>query len=214
MYRPMDSIPVLGKAGKVLTLDVRTTGNAIDNPENMEVIVFAGADGSFRLYEETEEHSWCSTEFTYQWGDDAIFAIVPKNEDGMPKERAYKVSFLGIAEGMSAEWKHEDGTLTALIVKYDAKRQCATVEIPLQAYGEKVEILTHHTALGENNEKERIFDALNRAEISFDTKESLSYQINDKLGKRSDACLLDQLLMLGADENILGMIKEVLLSLE
>ena len=39
-------------------------------------------------------------------------------------------------------------------------------------------------------------------------------QINDKLGKRSNACLLDQLLMLGADENILGMIKEVFLSLE
>ena len=39
-------------------------------------------------------------------------------------------------------------------------------------------------------------------------------QINDKLGKGSNACLLDQLLMLNADENILGMIKEVLLSLE
>ena len=214
MYRPMDSIPVLGKAGKVLILDARITGNAIDNPENMEVIVFAGADGSFRLYEETEEHNWCSTEFTYQWGEDATFTIVPEKEDGMPKERAYKVSFLGTAAGMSAEWKHEDGTVTALTVEYDAKRQCTTVEIPMQAYGEKVEVLTHHTVLGDNNEKERIFDALNRAEISFDTKESLFYQINDKLGKRSNACLLDQLLMLDADENILGMIKEVLLSLE
>lgn len=39
-------------------------------------------------------------------------------------------------------------------------------------------------------------------------------QINDKLGKGSNACLLDQLLMFNADENILGMIKEVLISQE
>ena len=33
LYRSLDSIPVLAKAGAIVTLDARTTGNAIDNPE-------------------------------------------------------------------------------------------------------------------------------------------------------------------------------------
>lgn len=41
LYRSLDSIPVLAKAGAIVTLDARTTGNAIDNPEILKVIVAA-----------------------------------------------------------------------------------------------------------------------------------------------------------------------------
>ena len=66
LYRSLDSIPVLAKAGAIVTLDARTTGNAIDNPEILKVIVAAGADGSFRLDEEATDNVWCSTTFTYR----------------------------------------------------------------------------------------------------------------------------------------------------
>ena len=38
LYRSLDSIPVLAKAGAIVTLDARTTGNKIDNPEILKVI--------------------------------------------------------------------------------------------------------------------------------------------------------------------------------
>ena len=37
----LDSIPVLAKAGAIVTLDARTTGNKIDNPDILKVIVAA-----------------------------------------------------------------------------------------------------------------------------------------------------------------------------
>ena len=65
-------------AGAIVTLDARTTGNAIDNPEILKVIVAAGADGSFRLDEEATDNVWCSTTFAYKWGDEAVLTITPE----------------------------------------------------------------------------------------------------------------------------------------
>ena len=104
LYRSLDSIPVLAKAGAIVTLDARTTGNAIDNPEILKVIVAAGANGSFRLDEEATDNVWCSTTFTYKWGDEAVLTITPEKtkKEGMPAERAYELVFAGTAQGMTA----------------------------------------------------------------------------------------------------------------
>ena len=112
LYRSLDSIPVLAKAGAIVTLDARTTGNKIDNPDILKVIVAAGADGSFRLDEEATDNVWCSTTFTYQWGDEAVLTITPEKTklEGMPAERAYELVFAGTAQGMTAQKKKADGT--------------------------------------------------------------------------------------------------------
>ena len=50
MYRTLDSIPVLAKAGGILVMTDEIRGTEAEkNPESLNIRVFPGADGSFRL---------------------------------------------------------------------------------------------------------------------------------------------------------------------
>ena len=215
LYRSLDSIPVLAKAGAIVTLDARTTGNKIDNPDILKVIVAAGADGSFRLDEEATDNVWCSTTFTYQWGDEAVLTIAPENikMEGMPKERAYELVFAGTAPGMTAQKKKADGTYETLETSYDSDKQCTTVILPVQDIESEITVVTYNTALADNHPVERIFELLNRAEIEFSLKEQI-YAIAQKKGARNDAYLLDQLTLLNAPEDVFGAVKEILTALD
>ena len=215
LYRSLDSIPVLAKAGAIVTLDARTTGNAIDNPEILKVIVAAGADGSFRLDEEATDNVWCSTTFAYKWGDEAVLTITPEKtkKEGMPAERAYELVFTGTAQGMTAQKKKADGTYETLETSYDSDKQCTTVILPMQDIESEITVVTYNTALADNHQVERIFELLNRAEIEFSLKEQI-YAIAQKKGSRNDAYLLDQLTLLNAPEDVFGAVKEILTALD
>ena len=215
LYRSLDSIPVLAKAGAIVTLDARTTGNKIDNPDILKVIVAAGADGSFRLDEEATDNVWCSTTFTYQWGDEAVLTITPEKTklEGMPAERAYELVFAGTAQGMTAQKKKADGTYETLETSYDSDKQCTTVILPMQDIESEITVVTYNTALADNHQVERIFELLNRAEIEFSLKEQI-YAIAQKKGSRNDAYLLDQLTLLNAPEDVFGAVKEILTALD
>ena len=85
--------------------------------------------------------------------------------------------------------------------------------IPEQEIDAAVTVVTHKTALADNRINEQIFELLNRAEISFAEKEHI-YGIIQKRGNRSGAFLLDQLTLLGLDEDLFGAVKEILTSLD
>ena len=189
--------------------------NAIDNPEILKVIVAAGADGSFRLDEEATDNVWCSTTFTYKWGDEAVLTITPEKtkKEGMPAERAYELVFTGTAQGMTAQKKKADGTYETLETSYDSDKQCTTVILPMQDIESEITVVTYNTALADNHQVERIFELLNRAEIEFSLKEKI-YAIAQKKGSRNDAYLLDQLTLLNAPEDVFGAVKEILTALD
>ena len=80
MYRGINSIPVLARAGAVIptACDIHDVEN---NPEELCIHVYAGADGSFTLYEDdnvSEEYKngrCVTTEMRFLWGKDAEFLI-------------------------------------------------------------------------------------------------------------------------------------------
>ncbi|MFQ9395595.1 MAG: DUF5110 domain-containing protein [Lachnospiraceae bacterium] len=56
MYRPLDSIPVLVKAGGIVPMTEEIDSKeAAANPEKLYLRIFSGADGSFTLYEDDNE---------------------------------------------------------------------------------------------------------------------------------------------------------------
>ena len=56
MYRDLNSVPVLAKAGAIVQFTDEIKGSeAIKNPSSLCVKVYAGADGSFELYEDDNE---------------------------------------------------------------------------------------------------------------------------------------------------------------
>ena len=181
----------------------------------LKVIVAAGADGSFRLDEEATDNVWCSTTFTYKWGDEAVLTITPEKtkKEGMPAERAYELVFAGTAQGMTAQKKKADGTYETLETSYDSDKQCTTVILPMQDIESEITVVTYNTALADNHQVERIFELLNRAEIEFSLKEQI-YAIAQKKGSRNDAYLLDQLTLLNAPEDVFGAVKEILTALD
>lgn len=73
LYRELDHIPVLAKAGAILPLYPETMGNHVDNPKEMELRIYAGADGSFHLYEDDDHgtvcdgNTWADTEITLDY---------------------------------------------------------------------------------------------------------------------------------------------------
>ena len=82
MYRPLDSIPVLVKAGGIVPMTEEIDSKeAAANPEKLYLRIFSGADGSFTLYEDDNEtiayqNGECAlTEYTLNWEKEKKFTI-------------------------------------------------------------------------------------------------------------------------------------------
>ena len=102
MYRTTESIPVLAKAGAIIPFD-KGDGDwkCIDNPVNVQISVYGGADNIFSLYEEKDEkHSF--TDFKLSWNNDqsAIFEIEPVrgSKSVIPRIRNYTISLCGFSD--------------------------------------------------------------------------------------------------------------------
>ena len=68
LWRSIEEMPVLAREGAVIPLkDMEIFDNSTDNPENMEVRIFPGKEGSFTLWEdegdtaEDLDENWVST---------------------------------------------------------------------------------------------------------------------------------------------------------
>ena len=73
LNRSKETIPVLAKAGAIVPTAILKPGdNGTQNPEEMEIFVFPGADGSYCLFEDDgisydyESGKSCTTTFTYK----------------------------------------------------------------------------------------------------------------------------------------------------
>lgn len=75
MYRSIESIPVLAKAGAIIPLDMDDTSNGAANPENMEVLLFNG-NHTYELYEDDGES------LRYQNGFYALRKFSIREENG------------------------------------------------------------------------------------------------------------------------------------
>ena len=113
LFRPLENIPVLAKAGAILPLageENEPVGTGI--PGKMEIRVFPGADGRFDLYEddgetmafERGENSVTALRFDWNGGTDCVFTLTPgKPADYLPERRTFVLSLEGVAKGEAPE---------------------------------------------------------------------------------------------------------------
>ncbi len=106
LYREMESIPVLIREGGILPLSL-DKGNSVNNPENMEIDVYAG-NGSYELYEDGAVENKSGVHFTYfesksvVFGDKTkqILTISTKGDSSVvPNKRKFAVRFKDIFDG-------------------------------------------------------------------------------------------------------------------
>ncbi len=103
IYGRLDDIPVFAKAGAIVPLG----GQAVENPDHLDIIIFPEADNRFELYEDDGESlayqqgHYALTAFTQVWrGSEVIFAIHPVTGDVgvVPARRTYRLIFRSVCQ--------------------------------------------------------------------------------------------------------------------
>ncbi len=212
MYRAIDKIPVLAKAGAILPMTEQFgAGEAVSNPSELAIQVYPGADNTFTLYEddnvstEYEKGVCAKTNMRLDWSG-RRFVIEPVEGDKslIPGERRFKVVFHKISA------KTVTVTIGGALQPVDAKwcGTTLTVTLPLVTPGEQVEILFEDgIRIADNPVEEMVAEILNRAEIQFEQKDRIDEIV--RRDKNRPAALFGELQALGVSGELCGAIMEI-----
>ena len=105
LFRDLESIPVLAKAGAIVPLAKHAGGNGVALPEEMEILIYRG-NNTFTLYEDDGETlayrdgAFAETDYTVtEDGSTVTFTVKPVRGDVsvMPAKRTYTLAFRDIA---------------------------------------------------------------------------------------------------------------------
>jgi alpha-glucosidase (family GH31 glycosyl hydrolase) len=107
MYRDIENIPVLAKAGAIIPMNANDRNNDCSNPVDMELLIYRG-NNTFKLYEDDGETlsyqngAFCKTPFTVKEDGSSVFFAIDKGEGDVsvvPEKRNYKLFFKDIVSG-------------------------------------------------------------------------------------------------------------------
>ncbi len=128
IYRSLDKYPVLAKAGAIVPLQMRDpSDNRLGSSEEMQVVVFPGANNSFTLYEDSgdmndyQNGAFAKTEMSLKYGDKAIFTIKPAEGDLslIPAKRTWKIALRGFNRKIEATVSINGKTVSAVSERDD-----------------------------------------------------------------------------------------------
>ena len=222
MYRPLESIPVLAKAGGILPFTAEISGTeTVKNPNSFNIYVFAGNSGQFELYEddnetcEYENGNCVKTVMDYSEAENAQFVISPAvgNLYLIPERRTYTVKFAGYGyEALNGLSVQVNGKEIEADVSYDDKMGAVIVKLPETEVTQEVRItLKKEAEIHENHVEERVFEFLNQAEIAFILKEQIYALINEK---RRVPGIISKLNAMNLDQNLFGAVLEFLTAVQ
>ncbi len=181
MFRPLETIPVLAKAGGILPLQSDSElSSRTDNPAALELLIFCGADGAFELYEDDgvsmdyEQGICVTTRYALDWTKKRFVIEPAEGELGLiPEKRRYTLRFYGVGAD-SVKSVSAGGKAAAFTTEFDAKRNVLSVTLGAFAPSARIEVqLREEAELLGNNILDNAYELLNRAQVAFLTKESL-----------------------------------------
>ncbi len=106
LYRTIDSIPVLIKAGGIVPLALNT-GNDVSNPASLKLLIGAGENGEFTMFEDDgcsknfEKGDYVTTKFTTEYiPESGVTRVVIHSAEGnlglIPEKRKYEIQVIGL----------------------------------------------------------------------------------------------------------------------
>lgn len=171
LCRNLESIPVLVRAGGIVPLAKDYSCSHLENPSQLEIQVFNGADGSFDLYEDNGGEP-VITHIGYKYAQACEISLaVEGNADGViPEERCYSFVVRGVT-------RPEKVTCTAgeLQYDYDEQRRCLNVslcapgcrEFSVCLEGVQQSVIAAPDMLG------TVYHILHRAQIPYSVKSEI-----------------------------------------
>lgn len=229
MYRDINSIPVLAKAGAIVPMtDEISAVQAQNNPKSMVVKVFAGADGAFTMYEDDnatcdyQKNVCIETKFALKWtgAENQKFIVYPAEGEMslIPEKRQWTVMLYGCEKAGNgnpdAIKVYADGKEIQAEISYDYMMKCQKIVLPEVSVGSEVNIVfTEKLVLADNRMEENILEFLYHAEFG-NTLKSQIYDLfkKDASGKqvKDKLSIVYELKALGIDENLFGCLIEYL----
>ncbi len=135
-YGKLDEIPVFAKSGAIVPLAKKRGWGGVENPDQLDVFVFPGANGAFELYEDDGDSNYylngkhASTGMRQIWdGTKSVFEILPAEGDirQIPTRRDYDLHFRGIVAPKSITVKI-NGQQVACNTRFDADTHTLTLD--------------------------------------------------------------------------------------
>lgn len=131
VYGEAGDIPVFARAGAIVPLGPHVQWGGVENPDELHLHIFAGAEHTFTLYEDDgesmayEQEQHCQTTFTQKWSGNRLeFSIEAPAGDTrvMPSERAYHLHVHGVQQAVEVIVE-VDGRPVAIDCSYDEKTE-------------------------------------------------------------------------------------------
>ena len=176
LWRPIDDIPVLMKAGAIVPMtNMDKYSNTVDNPKALDIFVFPADERHFTLWEdagdtpEDEDKNWISTELDYA---DNVFTISKANGNlsVIPEKRSWNIVFCSVEK--TDVTVTVNGQAVKAETSYDANYNRLTVKIPTTEVMSNITVSLAEIAISDNR-RQRIYEALERAQMSYDKKKEI-----------------------------------------
>ncbi|MCI5648777.1 MAG: glycoside hydrolase family 31 protein [Fusicatenibacter sp.] len=203
MYRGIDSIPVLAKAGAIVPMTEEIlSGDVGKNPQELTVRIYPGADNSFVLYEDENDtegylQGICvKTKLSLDW-DQKRFVIEPVEgrEELIPKERTWQIRLQKITAAKATvringveQSVRQDKEGSTLAITLCQIRPQDRIEIELPADCE----------IAGNSTGQQLYEFLNQAEIRYFLKDQI-YGLAAK-HREKEADLMGEMQVMGVSE--------------
>ncbi|WP_029232919.1 glycoside hydrolase family 31 protein [Butyrivibrio sp. VCB2006] len=228
LYRDLAEIPVLLPAGGIVPMAVLEGENLnhTGNPNAMRILIGAGADGEYTLYEDDgismnyRKGAFAETRFAVSYDASRkkiVFTIDPAKGDVSltPSERSYELVFYGV-RAESASDKSGELSLVYEAGSKDSQTSCnglitsssnvTIVRIHATRVDEQIVVELDNVTLLENDYKKLVYDILDRAWISTNDKEAVYCKLQSL-----DRCRFAKWLRTAdVSENLKSAIEEVL----
>ena len=196
---------VFAKEGGILPLSRQEMGdNSVANPEQMDVYLFPGKQGSYRLYEDEgdgygyREGRFAYTDFTLRGEGDYTLQIRTAGDTRvLPAERSYRLCLRGVRNG-KAVGEH------ILSQQYDAETLTLYVQLAPMALEQQLQVRFEGVQVADGEDYgQRVFDFLMGATLPTQMKRDIHKVYKEALRKEDIALMLRTLELPEAVLNVL-----------
>ena len=213
LYRDINSIPVFAKAGAIVPFQEEYGINAGENPQKLHLYLYAGADGSFTLYEDDNTTNGYRdgrcVKTKYSWQEEAGSLCIHRAEGELsliPERRDYILTFCGITQAeVSCDLikKAAEGKVVSVGQDDLGRLEIRLEQVPVT---ENVAICLQARSMADNEVVDRCFRILDQAQIEMMVKENAFHVVDTQ---KDTARLLGGLLALELDNDLYGALAEI-----
>ena len=193
LYRTLEQMPVLAKAGAIIPRSLDGKGST-ENPDCMAVDIFPGADGCFTIWEDDGRtdgdtvERWVSTRLVLEWGSSVRFAVsgAEGNRSAIPQRRSWKLNFRNVEfadSGFAVPAVNIGGSRTDAALSYDEASKILTLELSEIPTEKNIEVCFETgMRVAAADRVDQAYEILNRAQISYDKKEAMFEAVKKQRG--------------------------------